>query len=304
MTAPLVILGVLALFAGLLNAHLLHLTWFEQWLNPVFARAGAGVTELERAATAGPIVLSLALAAFGAGAGAAYWVYLSRRGEPAQNLRERFPGLYALVYDKWRVDEFYDESIVWVTNAAADVSTWFDKWVVDGIVSRLTSGLVALAGAALRYVQVGRVQGYAATMMVGVVSIGWFVSTPQTAATTTSDHEAGRYVIAAAPGLGYRYRWDTLGDGSWDSEEFGDQRTTNFELKVDETRTVRLEVMNAFGRVGSEEYVLHRPKPDRSRGPTIIELGRDPSGALRGVPRPPRGAMPAPGRAPGQGGTP
>jgi NADH-quinone oxidoreductase subunit L len=109
--------------------------------------------------------------------------------------------------------------------------------------------------------------------------------TPQVQAKTVTDHASGAYSVAAAPGLGYSYRWDENDDGKWDSEDFGDKKEVSFNLDVDKSRTVRLEVKNAFGRIAEKKISVTRPKPDKSGAPTTMAVERLPDGTLRGVPR-------------------
>jgi hypothetical protein len=285
-----------------LNAHLFHFTWVDSWLEPVFRKAGANVEQLEAARDVGPMLLGVAVFVFAVGFGAAYWVYVAMRGQPARELRERFPGLYRLVYQKWKIDELYEETIIGAVDALGEVAVWFDRWVVDGILARLTSGVVALSGSALRYAQTGRVQSYAAVMVLGVLGLGWYLVLPHAKGTLLSDHRAGTYTVDAASGLGYQYRWDANGDGKWDSEEYGDQRKVAFNLGIDEKRTVRLEVKNAFGRTASRDFDLERPKPDLSGAPAILDVQKSLDGVLRAIPRgqgqpgdrPPAGVQPQP----------
>jgi NADH-quinone oxidoreductase subunit L len=298
MTLPLVVLGVLSIFAGFLSAHVFHVHPLDDWLDPVFRGAAGHVQLTEGHEGMVYPLLAIEIVVFAAGAGGAYWVYQLKDGAPALELRERFPRLYALVYDKWRIDEFYEETIIGAVEALAEFAVWFDKWVVDGILARLTSFVVVAAGTVLRYAQVGRVHAYAAVMVVGMAGFGFFVVRPRVEATVSQNHASGSYALSAAPGLGYRYRWDADGDGHWDSERFDGRREQSFELSVDQSRTVKLEVMNAFGATATREYSFTRPKPDLSAPGNVqqIEVERGPDGALRG--RPVRRADPHPGDAP------
>jgi NADH-quinone oxidoreductase subunit L len=285
MTLPLVVLGGLSLVAGALNAHwAFHSHRFDDWLKPVFS---AALPAVEQAKDAAALEFSFGLiggAIAIVGALAAGWVYIQKHGGPAKTLAERFPALYSLVYDKWRVDELYEETVIGAVESLADFAVWFDKWVVDGLVARFTSFVVAGAGAGLRLVQTGRVHAYASVMVIGMGGLGWFLLLPHAQAKTESDHTAGSYRVVAAPGLGYQYRWDADGDGQWDQEEFGGASEVGFELKHDEKRTVRLQVKNAFGGVSSGEFLVYRPKRDLdNEAPTTIQVERGPDGQLRGV---------------------
>jgi NADH-quinone oxidoreductase subunit L len=262
MWVPLAILGGLSLVAGLANAHLLHLHIFDDFLKPVFDTASVVVKKAEHAET--PFIAA-AVAAFVVGAGGAYWVYVARRGEPARTFVEGSPGLHALVRDKWRIDELYEETVIGAVDSLAEFAKSFDKWVVDGVIARLSAFLVSLSGTLLRFLQTGKVQAYALSMVVGVLGIGWFFFAAQARAEVTADPSSGSYKVTAAPGPGYSYRWDADGDGKWDDKEkFTAKREVAFELGVDQTRDVRFEVRNAFGLTAFGKVSLARPKPDLS----------------------------------------
>jgi NADH-quinone oxidoreductase subunit L len=267
MWLPLAILGTLALVAGLLNAHLLHLHLFDEWLEPVFKTASAGVKTNEELPEM-PF-LAGALAAFAIGVGGAYWVYVTQKGAPARSFVEGSPGLYALVRDKWRIDELYEETFIGAVDSLAEISVWVDKWIVDGIVARATAFLVSISGSVLRFSQTGHVQAYAFTMVLGLGGIGWFFVAPHAEYRLKSDEANGKYSLSLTPGAGYTYRWDETGDGKWDGG-FGDKRELNFALAPDKTQKVRFQVKNGFGRVKNGELAVHRPLPDKS--------GADPNG--------------------------
>jgi NADH-quinone oxidoreductase subunit L len=286
MWVPLAILGALAVVTGFLNAPLFHLHVFEHWLEPVFEHSAEGVKAIEGAEGYMLPFVGLAVTAFVVGVGGAWWVYVTQRGEPARRITEAAPGLYQAAQDKWRVDEAYDEVVVGSVDALAEISVAGDKWVVDGVLARLTAFIVSAFGTVLRYFQTGVVHAYSAFMVVGLAGLGWFLILPRAEAKTVSDNAAGSYSVSAAPGLGYKYRWDLNGDGQWDSDEYGEKADVSFNLDIDQSRKVRLEVKNAFGRTASTEVTLARPKPDKSgAGPTTIDVDRAPDGTLRGVPR-------------------
>jgi NADH-quinone oxidoreductase subunit L len=209
--------------------------------------------------------IAAAVAAFVAGAGGAYWVYVLKRGEPARTFVEGSPGFHALVRDKWRIDELYEETVIGAVDSLAEFAKSFDKWVVDGIIARLSAFLVSLAGTLLRFLQTGKVQAYGLSMVVGVLGIGWFFFAPQARAHVTADPAAGAYKVTAAAGPGYSYRWDANGDGKWDdSEKFAAKREVALDLDVGQSRDVRFEVRNAFAFVALGKVTLTRPKPDLS----------------------------------------
>jgi NADH-quinone oxidoreductase subunit L len=257
MYLPLVILGFLALVAGVLWTHPL-----EHWLAPVFKQVQGSLSFAE----GGEIVQVLAIGAFAVGAGLALWIYYLQKGAPARAAAAAAPKLHQLLLDKWRVDEFYDEFIIGTFDFVADVCVWIDKWVVDGIVARLTAWVVAVAGHLLRLLQTGRVQAYAAVMMVGMALLGWFFTMPQPRAVVSGDQSSGRFTVSAAPGLGYAYRWDANADGKPDAEKFGNRTSVEVRVNAGESLDVTLEVQNAFGRVGSRTFTVSRPKAEDGMG--------------------------------------
>ncbi len=140
-------------------------------------------------------------------------------------------------------------------------------------------------GSLLRQIQTGRVQTYAAVMVVGLGSVGWFLVAPHASAKVIANHADGAYSVTATPGLGYSYRWDEDGDGKPDSKDFGDKTSVSFNLDVDKSRTVELEVKNAFGQIAKHKFHLSRPRPDKS-GATTIDVTQGANGQLQGTPRP------------------
>jgi NADH-quinone oxidoreductase subunit L len=208
--------------------------------------------------------------AFVIGSSLAFVIYLKRKGAPEQAFAARFPGLYQLVFDKWRVDELYDELVVGSLEALADASVWIDRWVVDGILARLTALIVTVWGHLLRLLQTGHVQAYAAVMVLGLFGLGWFVTVPQPEAAVSGDASTGQYAVQAAPGLGYSYRWDADSDGTFDTEEFGAFPQVTLKLEEGASQEVQLQVKNAFGRVRSGSFSVSRPRHDGSVPTAVV----------------------------------
>ena len=83
----------------------------------------------------------------------------------------RFNGIYQFLYDKWRIDEFYDRTIVQPLKQFAMVC-WrvIDVGIIDGTVNGV-AGIVDGASARLRTVQTGLVANYALAIALGMVVI-------------------------------------------------------------------------------------------------------------------------------------
>jgi NADH-quinone oxidoreductase subunit L len=297
MTVPLMVLGAGALFAGFLNARLFSLVPLDDFVAPKFASVSAAIGQKPDAEAYEMPLMALGVAAAFAGIGAAYWMYVMRRGEPARQLAARLPGLHRAAQNKWYVDEAYDETLLGAVGQLATWSVWFDKWVVDGIIAGLSSFCVKIAGMGLRLLQTGRVQAYAAAFVLGLGGSAWYLAQPHAAAVAFENHASGRYRVSASPGFGYRYRWDQDGDGRWDSTTFGDQASVEVTLDRNQARTVRLEVKNALGFTAERSFVLARPKEHRAK-PTYVNIEYGPDGKPRAIGSAAPGLLPSSPDAP------
>jgi len=260
MTLPLVVLAALALVSGAFNAHVLHSHLLDTWLDPVFASTKGYVQSIEGAEELQLPLLAPGLLAFTFGVGIAYWVYVMQKGAPAARFVAQFPRLHQWAVEKWRVDELYEETVLGAVDTLAEIAVWVDKYVVDGIVARLTAGAVAFSGYVLRQFQTGRVQTYSAVMVIGLGAVGWHFVVPHTEVLTKVDASGGRE-LQAPSGFGYSYQWDKDGDGKWDSVE----RTVKVEASA-ASAIVRLQVTNVFGWARLRKV---RPEPTKSDSPTL-----------------------------------
>ena len=148
-----------------------------------------------------------------------------------------------------------------MADAMGDTAAAFDKWVIDGILCRVTAFVTRLLGGGLRLLQSGRVQVYLASMVVGAAGIGWFLMVPHAEA-RVDDAElrrTGRVVLTAAPGLGYGYRWRA--DGEQPSKEFGTDASYPLQLDWCQEKTVHLDVRNALQREATAEFRFCRSNP-------------------------------------------
>ncbi len=269
MTVPLIILGTLAACAGFLNAGLFHFTPMNHWLEPVFETATKGALKVKEGAHSLEWPLTGAgVAAFLIGSGLAYNWYVMRGGAPAKALAEAQPALYRLVLDKWRIDELYEKTVLAAVDALGDTAASFDQSVVDGVIARLTALIVAALGTILRAFQNGVVHVYATAMVVGLAAFGWFFVAPHPNAAITEKN--GDYVIQAGPGMGYAFRWDADNDGKPDSEVFTANDQVKVSMPAGESKTVTLEVVNAFGLTGKKTITVSRPA-----APQKLELGQN-----------------------------
>jgi NADH-quinone oxidoreductase subunit L len=261
------ILATFSLFAGILNPGfgLLKDKPLDHWLEPVFKAASAGAVVFAHGNDAewaehmeGTLAIG-GISAFLIGTGLAYWMYVREKGKPAERLAAAFPGLYKMLLDKWRVDELYDATVISMVDSLADTSAALDRGVIDGVLARFTAVVVSASGTILRAFQNGVVHVYAAMMVVGIAVMTWFFAVPHATATVV---DAGNddFVVSAAPGVGYAYRWDSNGDGQPDHPDFAQDSTLKLHIEPGKSTNVNLEVRNAFGLVQRKTISVARPQ--------------------------------------------
>jgi NADH-quinone oxidoreductase subunit L len=179
MTFPLVVLGILSLVAGWIGLPAVfgeHANIIGPFLAPVIAPiAGheAGHEALPHATEWLLMAVSVAVAA--SGLYLAYNWYAKQGGRTPARLAASFPGAYALVLDKYRIDELYDGLFVrpfaWLSHALWKV---VDVLIIDGFLNA-AAFLVELVGDFLRFLQTGNVRNYALTFFLGLVALLAFV---------------------------------------------------------------------------------------------------------------------------------
>ena len=174
MTIPLAILGVLSIVGGFIGVpeSLMGGNAIEQWLEPVFAPAYDTLRLIpHRVEVTEYLLMALSVVV----AGGAIWLALviyQRRLDIVESLTNRYPRLYALLLNKYYVDEAYDKAVVNPTVAASESLLWkgVDVAVIDGIVN----GAAKLTGAVaqwFRKIQTGVVQQYAVVFIGGILAI-------------------------------------------------------------------------------------------------------------------------------------
>ena len=181
MTYPMMLLAVLSVFAGFLNAPFLHP--FRDWIGEPF---GPVPHEPYSFALAG---LSVVVAGLGIGLG--YQLYSTYR---ARDPVLRLGPAYTVLVNKYYLDDLYMKGIVRPTAYALSSAVyWSNQNILDGIVNatawatrklslgvdatdrRVVDGAVngvafsaGATGGLLRYLQSGNVQRYAVFLFVGV----------------------------------------------------------------------------------------------------------------------------------------
>jgi len=102
-----------------------------------------------------------------AGIGLAYFCYVASPGI-ARNLKRVLAPLHQFSLDGLEFDWFYLRFVVKPLRLIAQISEFFDRWVIDVIVD-CVGFLPGLFGAVLRPIHNGAVQNYAVVMLVGLV---------------------------------------------------------------------------------------------------------------------------------------
>jgi len=172
MTAPLIVLALLAVVGGLINTP--FFTTLEHFLEPSFE-----LVDMQHPPDDGLLVLILAglsvLAAVG-GISAAYVSYRRPR-ERWLDFEEGFGPLWGLWESAYRVDDLYGRTLVAPGKKAAELTAFgFDLKVIDGAVNGV-GRLVRSAGDWTRTLQTGYVRNYGALFLGGtLVIVIWLVA--------------------------------------------------------------------------------------------------------------------------------
>ncbi|MBX6394209.1 MAG: NADH-quinone oxidoreductase subunit L [Alicyclobacillaceae bacterium] len=157
MTLPLVVLAVLALGAGWLNAP------FTGYAFDAFLREPYGARTFE--AGWGTMVLSTVVSLLGIGLA---WLMYGKQTVSAKRWSQALGPLYRLSLNKFYFDELYRAAIVRPAFALAKIFDWADRWIIDGIVNLAGEATEATASG-LRRLQTGQVQTYGLITLLGLV---------------------------------------------------------------------------------------------------------------------------------------
>jgi len=175
MTLPLVILAALSVVAGFLGLPKVlaeNGSRFAAMLEPVLpklATAEGAAHELSHSVEWLLIGASVLVAVAGLLVG---WSWYGRgQGAVPGRIAAAWPGLYALVAEKFRIDELYDVLFVRPFDALCR-GLWkvVDVLIIDGVLNA-SAFFVELAGDLLRFLQTGNVRNYALSLFLGLVGL-------------------------------------------------------------------------------------------------------------------------------------
>ena len=171
-------------------------------------RAGqmaAGERETEHTSGSEYLLMFLSVAAAACGWGMAWKAYRHADTGYTEPIAAKAPWLYDTLYNKWYVDEGYDYAFTgrrklgdvrlgvlglgdvstwtdvhvidgtvngagWSARAAARLSMWWDKWVIDGLLVNGSATCARALSYPARLLQWGLVQWYALVMVAGLLS--------------------------------------------------------------------------------------------------------------------------------------
>jgi len=188
MILPLVVLAVGALFGGLFNVHWNALGDFLG-KSPSFRYSyelaqlthhqslaegyGQPVTEAEPQPLVSSAMIIGGLIAI-AGIALAYMLHLKDRAK-AEEIAKGLQPMTSLLEAKYYVDEIYQAWIIEPLRGLGETFFAIDRYIVDGLVATV-SAIPQIFGFTLKFtIERGYLQGYAATMFLGIAAILLFI---------------------------------------------------------------------------------------------------------------------------------
>ena len=169
---PLIVLAILSIFGGFLGFPTLSV--INEFLAPVI---GAGHHGLVHGGESHHVSSNLMFSMMGISTGIAivgivlaYVMYISKPELPG-TIAKKFRRIYNLIFNKYYVDEIYDETFVKPTIGFSNV-LWkvVDVRIIDGFVNAV-GRLTILKSEVLRLFQTGLVRNYAFSIMLGGIII-------------------------------------------------------------------------------------------------------------------------------------
>jgi NADH-quinone oxidoreductase subunit L len=173
------------------------------------AQLAAGEKEEEKTDPMEYGLMGLSVLAAIAGLGLAYRSYARAGKDYVEPIAAASPPLYKVLYNKWFVDEGYDYIFTgrrklgdvrlgvmgageasswfdakiidgavndagWITRAVATLSTWWDKWIIDGIGVNGPAIVARMMSYPARLFEWGLVQWYALVMVAGLLGFAFY----------------------------------------------------------------------------------------------------------------------------------
>jgi NADH-quinone oxidoreductase subunit L len=181
MTGPLVVLGVLSAFGGLINLpEFLHLPagWtgaLDRWLEPVVGASALRITNGVPAETAPSTELTLVLIAVAIAVAGIVIAVVRLKPAALVPKRDATPshGFAHVLEEKYYVDEGYDRVVVQPTVQVSRNLLWkgIDAGLIDGLFVNGSAWLMRGFGAIGSWIQSGQVGTYAWAIVIGVLAV-------------------------------------------------------------------------------------------------------------------------------------
>jgi NADH-quinone oxidoreductase subunit L len=173
------------------------------------AQVAAGEQEVEHTDKTEYVLMILSVGAAIVGFGMARRAYANAGKDYSEPINAAAPPVYNTLYNKWFVDEGYDYLFTgrrkvgglrlgamgageasswfdakvidgtvngagWSTRAVATLSTWWDKWIIDGLLVNGPAILARMISYPARLFEWGLVQWYALVMVAGLIGLGFY----------------------------------------------------------------------------------------------------------------------------------
>ena len=161
-TFPLIVLGTLAAFGGLIN--LPGSTWLHHYLAPIFSKA----SEEHALGTTEYMLMGIALVGAFIGIGIAYSKYIKQNNVPEED--DKITGFAKVLYNKYYVDEFYETLFVKPMNALSRFFRDYLETAVSGFVFGLGKVTMEL-GSQGRKLHNGNTGFYLFAFVLGVIGM-------------------------------------------------------------------------------------------------------------------------------------
>jgi NADH-quinone oxidoreductase subunit L len=147
----------------------------EHWLEPVtnlsdYFLTGARAWKENHSLEWAFMALSIGVATLGWLAARFFYKDLAKTEAKLNALKASWAGVHSLVFDKYRVDELYQKTVIVGFQKSAKAMAWFDAHAVDGIVNLMglvSKGAAWISGAIDTYLVDGAVNGVAWVFLEG-----------------------------------------------------------------------------------------------------------------------------------------
>jgi NADH-quinone oxidoreductase subunit L len=155
------------------------------------------------------LLMALSIAAAGAGWWSAKRAYSRSGDQVSEPIAAAAPAVYTTLLNKYYVDELYDKAFTgrsevggvrlgaigagealwkfdsdvidggvngagWFTRLLGILSSWWDKWIIDGVCVNGPAVVANMLSKPIRWVQWGLVQWYALVMVFGIAGFLWY----------------------------------------------------------------------------------------------------------------------------------